>query len=293
MKTKTFFSFVVIILFAACGQSYEEKLQFNLAEQSRRTQENIEAFKVAVMPTLDCMPIYLAKQRHWFDSTLIDVRLKVYNSQMDCDTALKGKSVELAITDLKRIENLKNKNINLVNLGSTDAYWQLIANRTARIKSPSQLGDKMIAMTRFSATDYLTDKVLANVNLSAPVFKVQINDVLIRLDMLRNNEMDAMWLPEPQATTARIYKHSVIADSRQMHEKLGVVVIRGQLMSDKKRAKQLKTFIKGYNRACDSLNFWGVKHYANLVEVTCHTDIKTSKQLPKFSFPKISFPKRQ
>ena len=36
------------------------------------------------------------------------------------------------------------------------------------------------------------------------VFKVQINDVALRLQMLLNNEMDAMLLTEPQATTARI-----------------------------------------------------------------------------------------
>ena len=139
-------------------------------------------------------------------------------------------------------------------MGPTDAYWQLIANRTARVKTAAQLGDKMVAMTRYSATDYLTDKALDGVKTSAPVFRVQINDVLIRLDMLKNNEMDAMWLTEPQATTARMFKHTVIEDSRKMKEHLGVVVAGAHLMKDKKRVKQLTAFVEGYNRACDSLN---------------------------------------
>lgn len=293
MISKIIYSLLVVLLLVSCGQANENNSKKGLDERARFAKENAGAFKVAVFPTLDCMPVYLAKQKHWFDSTKVEVRLKKYNAHIDGDTALKGKSVEVSISDLKRVENLANQSVHLVKLGFTGAYWQLIGNRTARIKSTSQLGDKMIAMTRYSATDYLTDKALKDANVSAPVFKVQINDILTRLDMLKNNEMDAMWLPEPQATTARIYKHTVIEDSRQWNEQLGVVVMRGQLQKDKKRKKQLTAFIDGYNRAVDSLNLFGVKHYADLVKTACNIDAKTAEQLPKYSYPKISFSKRQ
>ena len=293
MKHKPIFLLAVIVLLSACGQSYEEKVRLSRAERARLAQEEAAALKVAVLPTLDCMPVYLAKQKHWYDSTQVDLRLKVRNAQIDCDTALKGKSVEVAVTDLKRVEHMTKHGVGLLTMGRTDAYWQLIANRTARVKTAAQLGDKMVAMTRYSATDYLTDKALDGVKTSAPVFRVQINDVLIRLDMLKNNEMDAMWLTEPQATTARMFKHTVIEDSRKMKEHLGVVVAGAHLMKDKKRVKQLTAFVEGYNRACDSLNHYGVKHYADLVKAVCHTDGKTIDRLPKYSYPHIALPKQR
>lgn len=293
MKHKPIFLLAVIVLLSACGQSYEEKVRLSRAERARLAQEEAAALKVAVLPTLDCMPVYLAKQKHWYDSTQVDLRLKVRNAQIDCDTALKGKSVEVAVTDLKRVEHMAKHGVGLLTMGPTDAYWQLIANRTARVKTAAQLGDKMVAMTRYSATDYLTDKTLDGVKTSAPVFRVQINDVLIRLDMLKNNEMDAMWLTEPQATTARMFKHTVIEDSRKMKEHLGVVVTGAHLMKDKKRVKQLTAFVEGYNRACDSLNHYGVKHYADLVKAVCHTDDKTIDRLPKYSYPHIALPKQR
>lgn len=293
MKHKPIFLLAIIVLLSACGQSYEEKVRLSRAERARLAQEEAAALKVAVLPTLDCMPVYLAKQKHWYDSTQVDLRLKVRNAQIDCDTALKGKSVEVAVTDLKRVENMTKHGVGLLTMGLTDAYWQLIANRTARVKTAAQLGDKMVAMTRYSATDYLTDKALDGVKTSAPVFRVQINDVLIRLDMLKNNEMDAMWLTEPQATTARMFKHTVIEDSRKMKEHLGVVVTGAHLMKDKKRVKQLTAFVEGYNRACDSLNHYGVKHYADLVKAVCHTDDKTIDRLPKYSYPHIALPKQR
>jgi len=293
MKHKPIFLLAVIVLLSACGQSYEEKVRLSRAERARLAQEEAAALKVAVLPTLDCMPVYLVKQKHWYDSTQVDLRLKVRNAQIDCDTALKGKSVEVAVTDLKRVEHMTKHGVGLLTMGPTDAYWQLIANRTARVKTAAQLGDKMVAMTRYSATDYLTDKALDGVKTSAPVFRVQINDVLIRLDMLKNNEMDAMWLTEPQATTARMFKHTVIEDSRKMKEHLGVVVAGAHLMKDKKRVKQLTAFVEGYNRACDSLNHYGVKHYADLVKAVCHTDDKTIDRLPKYSYPHIALPKQR
>ncbi len=293
MKHKPIFLLAVIVLLSACGQSYEEKVRLSRAERARLAQEEAAALKVAVLPTLDCMPVYLAKQKHWYDSTQVDLRLKVRNAQIDCDTAIKGKSVEVAVTDLKRVEHMAKHGVGLLTMGPTDAYWQLIANRTARVKTAAQLGDKMVAMTRYSATDYLTDKALDGVKTSAPVFRVQINDVLIRLDMLKNNEMDAMWLTEPQATTARMFKHTVIEDSRKMKEHLGVVVTGAHLMKDKKRVKQLTAFVEGYNRACDSLNHYGVKHYADLVKAVCHTDDKTIDRLPKYSYPHIALPKQR
>ena len=59
----------------------------------------------------------------------------------------------------------------------------------------------MLAMTRYSATDLLADYAVDSAKLkSEQVFKIQVNDVNIRLKMLLNNEIDAVLLTEPQAT---------------------------------------------------------------------------------------------
>ena len=60
MKHKPIFLLAVIVLLSACGQSYEEKVRLSRAERARLAQEEAAALKVAVLPTLDCMPVYLA-----------------------------------------------------------------------------------------------------------------------------------------------------------------------------------------------------------------------------------------
>lgn len=274
----------------ACGNSYEEQKRLTRAERERIHREDSLALKVAVMPTLDCLPLFVARERVMYDTARLDLRLRYFTAQMDCDTAVAGKSVEGLVSDLVRTERLKQDGVSLDYVTSTNAYWQLIANYRARIKRPEQLGDKMVAMTRYSATDMLTDLTLDGVKTSSTVFRIQVNDVNIRLAMLLNNEMDAMWLTEPQATVARLAGNKPIGDSRDRKLHLGVVAFRHDTTKDSRRQKQLKEFSKAYNEACDSINEHGFAHYRDILSKYYKLSDKAIAALPKLKFNKIERP---
>ena len=70
------------------------------AERQRLHREDSLALKFAVLPTADCMPLFLAKEHRMFDTLGVDVRLRCFTAQMDCDTAFVGGSVELAALHL-------------------------------------------------------------------------------------------------------------------------------------------------------------------------------------------------
>ena len=218
------------------------------------------------MPTLDCLPLFVAQQYELFDTVNGGVRLKVYQAQMDCDTAVQRGRVEGFVTDLVRAMRIDKQGVKMRYVAATNAYWQLVTNRNARIRQLKQLDDKMVAMTRFSATDLLTDCARDSVKLLPErVYKVQINDLNVRMQMLLNNEIDALWLPEPLATQARVMKHPVVLDSRDVKMQLGVMAFRDKEMQRKERAKQLALFTQAYNQACDSINKYGVAHYRNIL----------------------------
>ena len=288
---KSLIFIIVLMGLLACGQSYEEQQRLSRAEKQRLHTEDSLALKVAVMPTLDCLPVWLAKEHNLFDTTKVDVRLRRFNAQMDVDTALTNDRVEGGFSDLVRVERMKRRGVPLDYLSATGAYWLLIANRTARVKDVKQLGDKMLAMTRYSATDYLTDKALEGVKTTAKVYKVQINDVYIRLHMLLNNEMDAEWLTEPQATAALNAGNEVLKDSRKMNVNLGAIVFRSDAMKDKRRQQQLSEFVKGYNRACDSINLHGIPYYAKIITQYSNADKKVIGALPKMKYEHVALPK--
>ena len=255
-----------VVLIGSCGESYEEKRRISHKRRMQLMREDSAALKVAVMPTMDCLPLLVAKSTHLFDTLGADVRLKMFTAQMDCDTAVIGGSVQGALTDLVRAERMKSKGTPLDYVAATNAYWQLYSNRMARIKTLRQLDDKMVGMTRYSATDLLSDLVRDSAKIDKEkLFKIQLNDVFIRLKMLVNIEIDAVWLQEPQATQARRLKHQPMLDSRTTGVQLGVIAFRTKDLQDSTRRQQLEVFKRGYNMACDSLNRYGVGRYKDLL----------------------------
>lgn len=283
-----------VAFMSACGNSYQETKRLSRLERQRLAKEDSAALKIAVMPTLDCLPLYVAREYKWFCDGKTDIRLKYFTSQIDCDTAILNGRVEGAVSDLVRVARMNKSGAKVKPQIATAAYWQLFTNRNSRIRQLNQLDDKMVAMTRYSVTDMLADHVVDSAKLkSERVFKVQINDVNVRLKMMLNNEMDAMFVTEPQATLARLAKHKVLLDTRKMNWHMGVIAFREKPMKDVDRKRQYDVFVKAYNQACDSINKNGIARYAHLMEKYCRTRSAVLDSIPKTKFPHAVGPREK
>ena len=289
-----FIYIIGVLLLAACGESYEEKRRITRAEQIRLAKADSAALKVGVTPTLDCMPVFLAKEHHLFDTLGVDIRPKLFTAHLDIQDRLEKGKLEAGFTDLVRAERMMKRGTPLYYVTATNTYWQFITNRKSRIKELRQLTDKMVAMTNHSVTDMLAQMCVDSVKLKqTDVFRVPINDVYVRLSMLQNSEMDAMLMTEPQATTARLYKNPVLMDTRKIDLRMGAIVMRERVMSDQNRKKQLDAFVKAYNMACDSLNMNGWERYKDIMMKYIQMDDKTYQALPKLKFEHAQTPRQK
>ena len=296
MRKLTYLAVILagMTLVVSCGNSYQEQKRLSRMEKIKLAKEDSAALKIAVMPTLDCLPLYVAREYKWFCDGKTDIRLKYFTSQIDCDTAILNGRVEGAVSDLVRVARMNKSGAKVKPQIATAAYWQLFTNRNSRIRQLNQLDDKMVAMTRYSVTDMLADHVVDSAKLkSERVFKVQINDVNVRLQMMLNNEMDAMFVTEPQATLARLAKHKVLLDTRKMNWHMGVIAFREKPMKDVDRKRQYDVFVKAYNQACDSINKNGIARYAHLMEKYCRTRSAVLDSIPKTKFPHAVGPREK
>lgn len=274
----------ILNLSASCEETNKEKLRMSYKQRIELRRQDSIALKVGVTPTMDCLPIFVAKERGMFDHDSLQVNLKIRNSHLDLDTLLAGGYIEGAATERVRASQLENKGCLLKYVAETNLGWKFITNKSQRIKKFEQLADKMIAMTRFSATDSLADVAIAKAKVKDGIYKIQINDVKLRLKMLLNNEMDAMLLPEPQATIALYHNHKEIADSAFSKNHVGVIAFRKKALEDNRRQQQLKLFVRAYNEACDSINKYGVGSYADIITKYTEADSKSIKALPKLNY---------
>lgn len=292
MKTYYYILGIVLagLMLASCGESYEEKKALRLEQTKEQQRLEQKALKIGIVPTIDCLPVLVAQQEGYFAQMPDSFRVKHIGSAIEVEQALLKGSVNVGVSDVKRLEKVNEKSTRLVSLGTTNLYWLLIANKTSRVKDPKQLGDKLVAMTRFSALDYLTDCIFADYPTKETAFKIQVNDPNLRLEMLINNAMDVMWLPEPQATAAQLHGHKVIADSRSYNKQLATFAAAAKNGSLSERAKQLKVFITGYNRAADSLNKKGWKAYEPMLKEQFKVEQSTLEKIPEFKFSHLNMP---
>jgi NitT/TauT family transport system substrate-binding protein len=231
-----------------------------------RWKSDSASLRVAVMPTLDCLPLFVAEAEGLFDNQGVNVSLYQYDAQMDCDTAIESGWVEVMATDLVRVEYLKQKGLALDYLTATELHWQLLAGQHTKVKRLSQLEHKMIAMTRFSATAMLADMLVDTAAvMSDYVFRIQVNDVNVRYEMLNTQVMDVMFLPEPYATAARQLDAHLLYDTHWDDVRMGVLAIRQEAMADTLRRHQAEGLLKAYDAACDSINRHGLGHYSALI----------------------------
>ena len=289
MKCINYLLLLVALTVVSCGKSDKELQAERQAKMQAEREAYQKAYKIAVMPTMDCLPAYLLKDSLLYDTAKVDIRLCRFNAQMDCDTAMIGGTVQAAFTDLVRAERLKHRSKVLMHyLTDTNLNWQLIADKESKLKKLSDLSDKIVAMTRYSGTDLLTDMVVKKAKPKYQVFRVQVNDVLVRLAMLQNHEIDAYWFAEPQITKALAGDNNALFNSQDAGVHLGVVAV----MDKVRRQEEEAAFASAYDKAVELINKNGVKYYSALIQKYMKVDEAVVRSLPDIKYTKIGPPRK-
>ena len=290
---RLFFTIATVSLCLAACTGRGDNTQTDNKKDTWESDSN--SLRIAVMPSIDCLPLYVAEDEGLFERQGVSVSLYPYQAQMDCDTAIQNGWVDAMVTDLVRAERLKSQGMQLRYLTATDLQWQLLAGKHARLKKLGQLENKMIAMTRYSATAMLADAVVDSASvINEHVFRIQVNDLGVRLQMLETETMDAMFLPQPQATAAKLLGAEVLYDTQWNDVCMGAMVASEVSQSDTLRQRLTKGMLKAYGEACDSINKHGVRFYAKLIAQRCGLKESVTDSLPSdIHFNGVRQPRQQ
>lgn len=161
------------------------------------------ALRLGVLPTVDCLPFYYADSMGLFDSAGIQVKLVTFDAGMDADTAYMNGSIDGIVTDLVKacIWQGQGDTAQVVMVG--DLRLWLVTAPKARLLSVESLKEKIIGITRLSAVDYFTDRILSLAKMqSLDLNKPQINEIKLRTLMVDQDQYDGAILPEPFASEA-------------------------------------------------------------------------------------------
>lgn len=187
--------FTLILTLASCSQRQEATL---VCADSTGLDTTI--LRIAVMPAMNCLPLFYAKASGLSDSLGLRIELLRYQAQMDVDTAVMRHHVDIAFTDLIRAERI-SRTQKFTPFAGCDETLSLISQKEKRVKRINQMKEQMIAIARLSATDYWCDRILDSTKVSHDdIYRPQINNVRLRAEMIRTGLIDAALMGEPYAT---------------------------------------------------------------------------------------------
>ncbi len=211
-------------------------------------EQDSSTLRLAVLPTTDCLPFYVADRCGIFDSLGIDVQLVTFDAATDCDTALAGGSVDGTVSDVVKAIVMRSEGDSVKAVMSTGLHLYLLSAKNARIKRTNGIKEKIIAITRNSALDLAADKILESVKLgSEELNKPQINHIQLRAGMLDQNQYDGAILPEPYASASAAKGAVRLAGTDDFGMNLSAVIFREDAIAGKK--EQIKALAKAYDHA--------------------------------------------
>ena len=196
---KLFYTFVAMMMVTAFFATFMGCKK----EVAKAEVEDSTALRIAVLPTMDCLPFYVAKKCGLFDSIGVKVNLITFQATMDADTAFVNGDIDGIVSDLVKACIWQGQgDTSYVAMVGELRMW-LITSPKARLLKAESLKEKIIGITRHSAVDYFADKILESVKLqSIDLNKPQINNIRLRGMMVDQDQYDGAILPEPYASEA-------------------------------------------------------------------------------------------
>ena len=178
--------------------------QYGSVDNEKRAKDSDSAvIHIAVLPTEECRPFYVAQQRGLFDSLGVVVKLDTFMAAMDADTAFMNNKVHLLVSDSLKARYLNSiaKRDSILSIITDTLRLSMLTGKPTRIKAISSLKEKIVAVTRNSALDYFADQTMDKAKIKREYLnRPQINNIALRADMLNLNQYDGAILPEPFAT---------------------------------------------------------------------------------------------
>ncbi|CAG0933883.1 hypothetical protein TFLX_03252 [Thermoflexales bacterium] len=216
--------------------------------------------KIAVLPILDALPMYVAERQEYFKEAGIKVEFVPVASAAERDQVMQAGQVDGMINDLTStvFYNKDEQKIAVVRFARTAApgepQFSLLAAKDSGITSPDQLKGVEIGISQGTVIDYLTQRILENAGLQADEIKsINVPAIPDRLQLLNEGKLKAAVLPEPAATLAEQGGAIRVIDDGSLPS-VGTSEISFSLNTLKSKPETVKKFLAAIEQATADVN---------------------------------------
>jgi len=251
--------------------------------------------RIAMLPILDTIPLYLAQEAGYFADEGISVEFIPVGSAAERDQVMAAGQADGMINDLVSVvlynrQGITVQVVRFMRVASKEVpLYRVVASAKSGIKTAADLAGVSIGISQGSIIDYVTDQLLLSEGLSPDKIKmVAVPNIPERMVLLGSGELKAATLPEPFATLAIQGGAVDITDDRSHPEFGNSVISFHKSFLDQHPAAALG-FLKAVERAITDINASPEKGRPILTKYKLvPPDLVSSYPVP--SFPASSLP---
>jgi NitT/TauT family transport system substrate-binding protein len=216
--------------------------------------------KIAVLPILDALPMYVAEAQGYYAAAGIRVEFMPVASAAERDQVMQAGQVDGLINDLIStvLYNKDTQKIAVVRFARVtskdSAQFSILAGQDSGLTTPGQLKGVEIGISQGTVIEYVTQRVLEHAGLStADIKTIGIPKIPDRLQLLAAGQLKAATLPEPSASLAA-QSGAVILISDASLPEVGTSEFSFSINTLKAKPETVKKFLAALEKATADVN---------------------------------------
>jgi NitT/TauT family transport system substrate-binding protein len=249
-----FLTGLVGLLLVACGSAP------SAGQTTPAPAEEPIAIRVAALPVLDTLPMYVAAQEGLFEKNGVKVEFIPAGSAPKRDELINAGQADAMVNEIVStlFYNKEEPRVQIVRYARTatsdSPLFRILAAANSGIDSVEGLKGVQIGVSQGTVIEYLTDRLLQKEGLSEEeIQKIAVPDIGQRMALLGSGELKAAMLPDPLSSLAIAQGAKVIVDDTRYPEfSNSVYAFRKEFIDQNPEA--VKGFLAAIEEAVEKIN---------------------------------------
>lgn len=230
---------------------------------SQKKEDQSKSLKLGVMASMDYLPLAIAEREGYFKELDLNIELIKFYGANDRDAAFQSANIDGTIIDYTGAILQKSGGIALTLTSKCDAPFYIVAQ--SDIFNIKGLKDRSVGISQNTVIDYCLDMALkADSMTQTDVQKIELNKIPVRYEMLLNNKVDAVGLPDPFASMAKNGGKNILTSNSDLGFGITGIMFRNEALKDKEDL--IRKMYKAYNKGVEYINSHSVEDIRGILE---------------------------
>jgi len=216
--------------------------------------------RIAVLPVIDALPIYVAQQEGYFKEQGVEVEIVPVLSAPERDQLMQSGQVDSILTEVvvNMIYNKETPQIKTVRFLRTTTVttpmFRILASKDSGINTVADLAGVPIAISEGTVIEYMTDRVLEKAGMApTDIAKVAVPKISDRMAFLDSGQVQAAVMPDPLASLSIKNGARVIIDDTSYPE-VSHSVLAFRIETLNQQGEAVRKVLAGIEQAVTAIN---------------------------------------